>query len=53
MIVTRYIVCPVHGRHDVSVEKGTHTLFFSRETAPCPVCKKRLDVQEEIKDDDK
>lgn len=46
---TKFIICPEHGKHVVSVEESSHSEYFSRDTAQCPICKKRLVVQVERK----
>ena len=48
-MVTKFIVCPEHGKYIVRVEEKNHVEYFSRDTALCPQCKKRFIVQSENK----
>jgi uncharacterized protein with PIN domain len=48
MKTIKYIICPEHGKIVVNVEEGKHREYFTRETAKCPRCNKRLEVHKEV-----
>lgn len=50
MRITKYIICPEHGKIIVKVDENVHREYFTRETAKCPRCNKRLEVHQEVSD---